>query len=125
LGFLALSTSIAGLLEAAVMLYLLQQKLGQLQLRKLAQFSARVLVASLAMGLGLLILRWPLDAILVTTHDPRLSVLGTFFALFKLAIELIVGFLIYVWATRKLGIQEFWKQGPVRRVLQRLKLSWI
>jgi type IV secretory pathway TrbL component len=62
---------------------------------------------------------------LVTTVSPQLGVLGTVFALLKLLFELVVGLLLYVWATRQLGIEDFWKQGPVRRVLDRFRLSWI
>lgn len=125
LGSLAFSTSIAGLLEAAVLLWLLQKKIGMLGLRKLAMFTGRVLVASLVMGAGVLLLRFLLDLVLITTTSENLGVLGTIFALFKLAAELFAGFLLYVWATRQFGIEDFWKQGPVRRVLQRFKLSWI
>lgn len=125
LGSLAFSTSVAGLLEAAVLLYLLQKKIGMLGLRKLALFAGRVLLASLAMGLILLMLRFLLDAFLMTTVAQNLGILGTIFAIFKLAIELAVGILIYAWATRQLGIKDFWEQGPVRRVLERFRLSWI
>jgi hypothetical protein len=82
-------------------------------------------VASLVMGAGVLLLRFLLDLVLITTTSENLGVLGTIFALFKLAAELFAGFLLYVWATRQFGIEDFWKQGPVRRVLQRFKLSWI
>src|SRR6185437_15521644 len=125
LGSLAFSTSVAGLLEAAVLLYLLQKKIGMLGLRKLALFAGRVLLASLAMGLILLMLRFLLDAFLLTTVAQNLGVLGTIFAILKLALELAAGILIYAWATRQLGIKDFWEQGPVRRVLERFKLSWI
>ncbi|HET8841714.1 MAG TPA: lipid II flippase MurJ, partial [Ktedonobacteraceae bacterium] len=125
LGSLAFSTSIAGLAEAAVMLWLLQKKIGMLGLRKLALFAGRVLLASLAMGAGVLLLRTLLDMLLVTTTSESLGLLGTIFAIFKLAFELIVGILVYIWATRQLGIEDFWKQGPVRRLLERFKLSWI
>ena len=125
LGMLAFATSVASLLEAAVLLWLLQKKLGMLHLRQLANFSGRVLLAALAMGVGVLLLRTLLDTVLITTTAPTLGVLGTIFAIFKLAFELFLGLLVYVWATRQLGIEDFWKQGPVRRVLERFKLSWI
>lgn len=125
LGGLALSTSIAGLLEAFVMLWLLQERIGGLQLRQLGIFSARVMLASLAMGFGLLIIRFLLDLILETTNSPALGFAGTILAFIKLLIELTFGLLIYIYATRLLGIEEFWKQGPVKRVLERFKLSWI
>lgn len=125
LGMLAFSTSIAGLLEAAVLLWLLQKKIGMLGLRQLALFSGRVLLASLAMGVGVLLLRTLLDTVLITTTAPTLGVLGTLFVIFKLAFELFLALLVYIWATRQFGIEDFWKQGPVRRVLDRLKLSWV
>jgi putative peptidoglycan lipid II flippase len=125
LGSLAFATSVAGSLEAAVLLWLLQKKIGMLGLRKLAMFTGRVLLASLAMGAGVLLLRTLLDLLLITTTSQSLGVLGTMFAIFKLAAELLAGLLVYIWATRQFGIEDFWKQGPVRRVLERFKLSWI
>ncbi|GAC1382347.1 MAG: murein biosynthesis integral membrane protein MurJ [Ktedonobacteraceae bacterium] len=121
-GALAFSTSIAGLLEAAVLLYLLHQRIGGLQLRVLGDFTARILLASLAMGAGLFIVRFILDFILVTTSSLPLGIFGTFMALIKLLIEMFVGLFIYIRVTRRLDIEEL---GPVRRVLDRLKLSWI
>ncbi len=125
LGGLALATSIAAILEAFVLLWLLQERLGNFELRKLGVFAARVLLASLAMGLALLMVRFLLDHILVTTSDQHLGFGGTLLALIKLLIELAVGLFIYIRATRLLGIEEFWRQGPVKRVLERLRLSWI
>jgi hypothetical protein len=46
-------------------------------------------------------------------------------AFFKLLLELGAGLIVYIRATRMLGIEEFWNQGPIKRVLERLKLSWI
>jgi Na+-driven multidrug efflux pump len=74
------------------------------------------------MGIGLVIVRTILDAILVTTHDPTLAIAGTALATVKLVIELFVGIFIYLRCARLLGIEEM---GPVKRVLDRLKLSWI
>ncbi|HLG62129.1 MAG TPA: murein biosynthesis integral membrane protein MurJ [Ktedonosporobacter sp.] len=122
LGALALSTSIAGLAEAAILLWLLHQRLGGLQLRSTAMFIGRVTLAAVAMGVGLLIVRFVLDRILVTTNEQALGLIGTFMALIKLLIELFVGVVIYIRGARMLGIEEL---GPVRRVLDRLKLSWI
>src|SRR5713226_6023149 len=125
LGGLALSTSIAGLLEAFALLWLLQERIEGLELRNLALFSARVLLASLAMGLGLLIVRFVLDHILVTTQAQSLGFGGTLAAIIKLLIEVAVGLFIYIRVTRLLGIEEFWNQGPVKRLLERFKLSWL
>jgi putative peptidoglycan lipid II flippase len=125
LGGLALATSIAANLEAFVLLWLLQLRVEGFELRKLAVFAGRVLLASLAMGLALLVVRFLLDHILVTTSDQRLGFGGTLLALIKLLIELAVGLIIYIRVTRLLGIEDFWQQGPVKRVLDRLRLSWI
>jgi putative peptidoglycan lipid II flippase len=43
-------------------------------------------------------------------------------AFIKLLIEMFVGVLIYIRVARRMGIEEL---GPVKRVLDRLKLSWI
>ncbi len=126
LGALALSTSLAGLLEALVLLWLLQQRIGGLELRALGKFTGRVLLASGAMGVVLLILRFILDHVLVTTNPGQtLGLIGTVMAFIKLLLELGVGLFVYIRATRILGIEEFWNQGPIKRVLERLKLSWI
>ena len=125
IGALAFATSLAGLLEAGALIWLLQKKIGMLKLRQLALFAGRVLLASLIMAAGLLLLRTFLDVVLITMTSPDLGILGAIFAIFKLLFELLAALLVYVWATRQLGIEDFWKQGPVRRVLERFKLSWI
>ncbi len=125
LGGLALSTAISANLEAFALLWLLQDYVEGFELRKLAHFAGRVLLAALAMGLALLILRFLLDHIFVTTSDQRLGFGGTLLAIVKLSIELAVGLIFYIRATRLLGIEDFWKQGPIKRVLERLRLSWI
>jgi len=121
-GALAFSTSIAGSLEAVILIWLLHQRVGELQLRQLAIFVGRILLASLVMGVGIFVVRFALDFILVTTHDQSLRLGGTLMALIKLLIELFVGIFIYIRMSRLLGIEEM---GPVKRVLDRLKLSWI
>ena len=123
MGALALSTSIAGLLEAAVMYWLLHLRVG-LPLKAIGTFIGRVLLAALAMGLALLVLRFILDHIpfLNTTLTPALGVLGTIAAIFKLLLELFVGMFVYIRGSRMLGIEEL---GPIKRVLERFKLSWI
>ena len=119
---LAFSTSLAGTLEAIVLLWLLNQRVGDLQLRQLAIFTGRILLASLAMGAGIFILRFVLDLVLITTRNQALGVGGSLMALIKLSIELFAGIFIYIRVSRRLGIEEL---GPVKRVLDRLKLSWI
>jgi putative peptidoglycan lipid II flippase len=66
MGALALATSIAVLAEAAILLWLLHQRVGGLRLRELALFVARVGIASLVLALVLLVARWLLDMLLVT-----------------------------------------------------------
>lgn len=122
LGALALSTSIAALVEAVALCWLLQRRLGDLQLRVIGKFIIRVLVAALGMGLGLLIVRTLLDRILVTTTQPTLHLGSTLLASLKLLIELFIGIFIYVRITRLLKIEEL---APLKRVLDRLKLFWI
>src|SRR5258708_37455033 len=109
------------------MLWLLQERLVVLELRRLSIFAARVLLASLVMGLGLLLVRVLLDHILVTTNPTiqHLGFGGTIVAIIKLLIELAVGLFIYIRATRLLGLAEFWKQGPIKSLLDRFRLSWL
>jgi putative peptidoglycan lipid II flippase len=122
LGGLALSTSIAGLLEAAVLCWLLHRRLGDLQLRVIGKFIIRVLVTSLVMAICLIIVRTILDLILVTTTQATLPLGGTILAAIKLLIELFVGVFVYVRVARFLKFEEL---APLELVLDRLKLSWI
>ncbi len=135
MGALAFSTSLAGLVEAILLFWLLHQRVGGLQIRETALFTGRVLLASLAMGLALLIIRNVLDfglstvaahvhalLFLDTTRTQSLGLLGTFVALIKLMLEVLVGLIVYIRVARLLGIEEL---GPIKRVLDRLKLSWI
>ncbi len=123
MGALAFSTSIAGILEAVVLYWLLHLRVG-LPLREIGLFIGRILLATLAMGLALLVARFILDHIpfLNTTQTPTLGLLGTFAAFFKLLFELFVGVFVYIRSCRMLGIEEL---GPIKRVLERFKLSWI
>jgi putative peptidoglycan lipid II flippase len=120
---LAFSTSIAGTLEAIVLIWLLNERIGGLQLRALANFAGRIILAALTMGVGVFIIRFVLDRVLVTTREGvGLGIGGSLLALIKLSIELFAGVFIYIRVARRLGIEEL---GPVKRVLDRLKLSWI
>lgn len=129
MGALAFSTSLAALLEAAALIWLLHERIKKLErraqgleLRALGFFTGRILLASLAMGLVILIVRFILDMIIVTTDNQSLGFSGTLLAFIKLLIEIFIGFFVYIRAARMLGIEEL---GPVRRVLDRLKLSWL
>ena len=126
---LALSTSLAALVEAAALLWLLHERIKKLEqrvqgldLRTLGYFIGRILLASLAMGLVILIVRFLLDMVIVTTSNQNLGFSGTLLAFIKLLIEVCIGFFVYIRVARMLGIEEL---GPVRRVLDRLKLSWL
>ncbi|GHO45631.1 lipid II flippase MurJ [Ktedonospora formicarum] len=134
LGVLAFSTSFAGLLEAVILFWLLHQRLGGFKLRELGMFVGKVALASLAMGLALLLVNLALDFLLRslghvgflswldTTSTPSLGLAGTIVAVVKLGLFGFIALFVYVRAGRMLGIEEL---GPVRRVLDRLKLSWI
>jgi putative peptidoglycan lipid II flippase len=134
LGALAFATSFAALLEAVVMFWLLHQRIGGFQLKELSLFCGRVALAALAMGVALFITRSILDfglglvglmpflAWVDTLRTPSLGLPGTLVALGKLLIEMFVGVFAYVRVARLLGIEEM---GPLKRVLDRLKLSWI
>lgn len=122
---LAFSTSVATTLEAVVLLLLLQQRIGGFELRNLARFIVRVLLAAAIMGLCILVLRLLLDWIVPTApeaSDQALGVSGTIRALSKLILEVFVGLFVYLRVARLIGIEEL---EPVRRVLQRFKLTWI
>ncbi len=118
---LAFSTSVATTLEAGILLLLLQRRIGGFELRNLGGFIARVLVAAAAMGICILIERLLLDAILPTSGS-SLGAGGTIRACIKLTLELFVGLFVYLRGARLIGIDEL---EPVRRLLQRFKLTWI
>ncbi len=118
LGALAFSTSLAGILEAIVLFWLLYQRIGGFPLKVLGLFIGRVLLASILQ----VVANVPLLVWVDTLRTPSLGFLGTLTAVFKLLVEMLVGVVVYIRTARLLGIEEL---GPVRRVLDRLKLSWI
>jgi len=134
MGALAFSTSLAGLIEAIILFWILHQRVGGLDIRPMLMFIGHVLIASLAMGVALFIIRNVLDfglaavghipflAFLDTMRTQSLGLPGTIIALIKLMIEMLVGVIVYVRVARLLGIEEL---GPVKRLLDRFKLSWI
>jgi putative peptidoglycan lipid II flippase len=107
---------------------------GDMQIKSLALFVGRVLAAAAAMGIVLLVARFVVDwlfkiiaiipflAWLDTLSTPSLGFLGTLAAFIKLLIYVFVGLFVYIRVARLLGIEEL---GPVKRVLNRFKLSWI
>lgn len=122
LAALAFATSAANILEATVLFWLLDQRIGGMQIKELLKFIGRVLLASLAMAVVVFIARELLDHIFDTTSGQSTGLIGTIEAMVKLGIEVFVGLFVYVRSSRFLGIQEL---GPVKRILDRLKLSWI
>jgi putative peptidoglycan lipid II flippase len=128
MGALALATSIAALLEAVVLLWLLHQHVGGLRLRALVSFVIRVLLASLSMSLAIVVSRWILDMLLVTvgsdgTHS--LTLTGIVVACIKLFAIICIGCFVYLRTARFLHMLGSEDLGPVNRLLIRLRLSWI
>lgn len=124
MGALALSTSIAATLEALALFFLLSQRLKGFELRPFMYFVGRVLLASGAMAVVLLLLRTILDHMIDTTSMPRLAIGGIFMALFKLLLELGFGSSVFLVAARLLKMEEM-NTGLVRRVLNLLKVPWL
>lgn len=124
MGALALSTSVACILEAVVLFVLLYQRIEGFDLGELMRFIGRTLLASGAMAVTLLLLRPVLDHLLDTTSVQRLSVPGIFMALAKLCIELGFGSLAFLVVARLLKMEEM-KSGLVRRVLNLLRIPWL
>jgi putative peptidoglycan lipid II flippase len=127
MGGLALGTALASIGEALVLFIILHQRIGGLFQRSLLTFIGQVLLATAGMSIGLEIVRIILDNIFNTTnpdgaHFLASGGLGIVAKFLKLAIELLVGTLIYLRLARLLNLEEL---GPVRRTLNRFKLSWV
>jgi putative peptidoglycan lipid II flippase len=124
MGMLAFSTAIASTLEAIALFILLYQRIGGFDLRGLRDFLGRMLVASLVMGVVVFMARLLLDTIINTTSSNTLSIGGALLALIKLLIEIGVGSVVFLLAARLLNIEER-NTGLVRRVLNRLHITWL
>ena len=122
---LTFSTSIAGMLEAGILLWLLHQQLGGLRLRVLASFVTRILIASCAMCLILWISRWLLDHWLVTSPSADHTIWFIAMVPIKLGLVIFAGSFVYLKAARFLRLLGSEELGPVNRLLLRLRLSWI
>jgi putative peptidoglycan lipid II flippase len=120
MGALALSTSLANLVEAVVLLIILDQRVKQLIQPALLYFILRVLAASVSMGIVVLVARILLDAL--AAQVPTYGLVGIALSFLKLSIELFVGLFIFLRASRFFKLEEL---GPLRRVLDRFKLSWM
>lgn len=124
LGALALSTSIANILEAVVLFILLYQRIGGLGLRSLAAFFGRIIVAGAVMTVVLIVVRAGLDRVIDTTTPTNLYIPGILQAIVKLLIELGAGTLVFLVLARLLKMNEM-NYGMVRRVLDRLHVPWL
>lgn len=124
MGALALSTSLACVLEAIVLFILLSQRIGGFDLRELWHFLLRTALASGAMTIVLLAIRPLLDHLLDTTSVQKLFVPGILMALTKLLIELGCGSFAFLVTARLLKMEEM-DSGLVRRVLNLLHIPWL
>jgi putative peptidoglycan lipid II flippase len=124
MGALALSTSIAATLEALALFILLSQRLEGFKLAPFFHFIKRALLASVAMGVVLFLIRTILDHMIDTTSMPRLAISDIFIALFKLLIELGCGSATFLVAARLLKMEEM-NTGLIRRVLNILRIPWL
>lgn len=123
MGALAFSTSIASALEALVLFILLYQRIGGFDLHSLLSFIGRALLAAAGMGGALFAARMGLDRVIDTTTTNTLIISGILKAGLKLLIELSIGSLVFLILARLLKIEEM-DSGPVRRILNRLHISW-
>ncbi|GHO85501.1 murein biosynthesis integral membrane protein MurJ [Dictyobacter formicarum] len=122
---LALSTTIASILEAIALFVLLHHRVRGLTERSLGIFAVRVLAATAGMSIAVFVSRVLLDTALNTTdinHFMFTGVTEIGIAILKLGIELMIGTIVYLRLARFFGIEEM---GPIRRLLDRFKLSWI
>jgi putative peptidoglycan lipid II flippase len=124
MGALALSTSIASILEAVVLFILLSQRIEGFDLRALMGFFGRVFVAGAAMAFVLFVLRLGLDHMIDTTSMQKLFIPGIAMALVKLFIELGCGALVFLVVARLFHMEEM-NSGLVRRVLNLLRIPWL
>jgi len=76
------------------------------------------------MGIVLFIVREGLDHMINTTSSKYLGLSGIFLALTKLLIELGIGSLVFLITAKLLKIEEV-ESGPVRKILNRLHISWL
>lgn len=125
MGSLALSTTLASILEALALFILLQQRIHGLTERSFGIFFLRVIAATAGMGIAVFVARALLDTALNTTDIHQFlftGATGIGLAFTKLSIELLIGSIVYLRLARLFGIEEM---GPIRRLLDRFKLSWL
>ncbi|WP_307720575.1 murein biosynthesis integral membrane protein MurJ [Dictyobacter kobayashii] len=122
---LALSTTIASILEAVALFILLNNRVEGLTERSLGIFALRVLAATAGMSIAVFVCRALLDVALNTTDTNRFIFTGApeiGISILKLGVELLIGTIVYLRLARLFGIEEL---GPIRRLLDRFKLSWL
>jgi putative peptidoglycan lipid II flippase len=124
MGALALSTSIAGTLEAVVLFLLLSQRIEGFNLRELGGFFGRILFASVVLAVVLFVASKVMDAMIDTTSMTKLYVPGMLMALVKLLVELLAGIAAFLVTARLLNMEEM-NTGLVRRVLNLLHVPWL
>lgn len=124
MGALALSTSIAGTLEAVVLFVLLSQRIGGFEVRPLLGFFGRILLASAAMAGVLVLARIGMDQIIDTTSMQKLFTLDILKSVGKLLVELAFGSLAFLVVARLLNMEEM-NSGLVRRVINLLRIPWL
>lgn len=128
MGALAFSTSVAVVLEATMLLWLLHQRIGGLRVRSLAPFISRILLASVVMILAIAAIHWLLDMVLVTGgNDGKsfLTWLDIVKVILKLCITVGIGSIVYLRMARFTKLLDSEELAPVHRLLVRLRLSWL
>lgn len=124
MGALALSTSIASILEAVVLFLLLSNRIEGFDMRQLMAFFGRALLASAVLVVVLLIVRSGMDRVIDTTSMQKLFIPGILAALVKLLVELAFGATAFLVVARLLKMEEM-NTGLVRRVLNILHVPWL
>jgi len=124
MGALALSTSLASILEAVVLFLLLSHRIEGFDMRQLMAFFGRALLASAVLVVVLFIVRSGMDRVIDTTSMQKLFIPGILGALVKLLIELAFGATAFLVVARLLKMEEM-NTGLVRRVLNILHVPWL
>lgn len=128
MGALAIATSIAAMLEAVVLLWLLHIRVEGLHLRVLLSFVVRVVVCACAMLVAITLTHWLLDSLLGQSGGDNSHVLNArelALVALKLLLATGVGGLVYLRAARFLRILGGERLQPIQRMLIRLRLAWL
>jgi putative peptidoglycan lipid II flippase len=125
---LAFATSLATLVEAVVLLWLLWRRVHELGLRSLFSFVNRALLATLVMCVMLVCAKMVLDSLMNTMvggPDQTLNLWGILTVWVKLAVLCVVGACTYLKTARLLKLLDGGELAPVQRFLTRLRLAWL